>query len=263
MAEALTPEFRLMRSPLAGLRLAVAHTQRRFDRHTHAEYGIGVLDAGGQRSGSGRGPVEAVRGQIMTVNPGEVHDGAPLQGAPRRWRMVYFAPALWELGPAMPHWLHPVMADGRLVRLFDALFDTARTACEALPVEERLVALLHHAPATAAREPERTGPGVRVFADAREQLADAGSPTPSLAALAQRAGLSRYHFLRAFAAAHGLPPHAWAQQQRLARAEHQLARGMAPAQAAVAAGFADQSHLTRAFRRFRGYTPGAYAAAQR
>jgi AraC-like DNA-binding protein len=40
-----------------------------------------------------------------------------------------------------------------------------------------------------------------------------------------------------------------------------LARDIAPAVAAAEAGFADQAHLTRWFRRYYGVTPGAYRAA--
>ena len=49
---------------------------------------------GGQRSASGRGPVEARIGDVITCNPGEVHDGSPLDERGRAWRMLYFAPAL-------------------------------------------------------------------------------------------------------------------------------------------------------------------------
>ncbi|MNT86708.1 Virulence regulon transcriptional activator VirF [compost metagenome] len=68
--------------------------------------------------------------------------------------------------------------------------------------------------------------------------------------------------LRGFAAAFGLPPHAWLQQCRLSRARRLIAQGRALADAAAGAGFADQSHMTRAFVRFLGFTPGAYAAAR-
>jgi len=40
-----------------------------------------------------------------------------------------------------------------------------------------------------------------------------------------------------------------------------LCAGVTPAQAAAEAGFADQAHLTRWFRRYYGVTPGAYRAA--
>ena len=126
-----------------------------------------------------------------------------------------------------------------------------------------LAALLQYAPTTAVAPSESVAAPLRALAEARERLADDDLPPPSLGALAARAGVSRYRFLRAFAAAYGLPPHAWAAQHRLARAERLLAQGHAPAEAALAAGFADQSHLTRALRRFRGYTPGQLAAMAR
>ncbi len=79
MASAL-PEFTVRPSALAGLTLVAAHTSWRFARHTHAVHGIGLIDAGDQTSASGRGPVQALRGEVITVNPGEVHDGVPMQG---------------------------------------------------------------------------------------------------------------------------------------------------------------------------------------
>jgi AraC-like DNA-binding protein len=42
-----------------------------------------------------------------------------------------------------------------------------------------------------------------------------------------------------------------------------LSEGVSPAWAAAEAGFADQAHLTRWFRRYYGVTPGAYRAAVR
>jgi len=257
-------EFAIRPSALAGLTLVAAHTRRRFDRHTHAVHGIGVIDAGGQTSASGRGPVEAVRGEVITVNPGEVHDGIPMQGEKRRWRMLYFDSSLWNTEHSAPEWTLPVLRDARIATLFDAAFACAARGGDALALEERLAALLHHAPSTARREAPRMAPGAsRALLRARERLADGAAPPPSLAELARGAAMSRYQFLRAFAAAFGLPPHAWAQQQRLARAEALLVRGAALADAAAASGFADQSHMTRAFRRFRGYTPGQYAALRR
>jgi AraC-like DNA-binding protein len=40
-----------------------------------------------------------------------------------------------------------------------------------------------------------------------------------------------------------------------------LSRGVSPVVAAAEAGFADQAHLTRWFRRYYGVTPGAYRGA--
>ena len=258
------PEFIVRSTALAGLTLVAADSARRFDRHTHALHGIGVIDAGGQHSASGRGPVQALRGEVITVNPGEVHDGIPMQGQNRRWRMVHLDVALWDSERSAVEWTRPVLSDARVAALVGAVFACAAAGADALAVEERLALLLHHAPSTLGRtapRPARADCG-RALAQARERLAQALVP-PSLAEMAREAAMSRTQFLRAFAAAFGLPPHAWALQQRLARAEARLAQGAVLADAAAASGFADQSHMTRAFRRFRGYTPGQYAARRR
>ncbi len=258
------PEFIVRSTALAGLTLVAADSARRFDRHTHALHGIGVIDAGGQHSASGRGPVQALRGEVITVNPGEVHDGIPMQGQNRRWRMVHLDVALWDSERSAVEWTRPVLSDARVAALVGAVFACAAAGADALAVEERLALLLHHAPSTLGRtapRPARADCG-RALAQARERLAQALVP-PSLAEMAREAAMSRTQFLRAFAAAFGLPPHAWALQQRLARAEALLAQGAVLADAAAASGFADQSHMTRAFRRFRGYTPGQYAARRR
>ena len=55
-----------------------------------------------------------------------------------------------------------------------------------------------------------------------------------------------------------MPPHAFQTQVRVARAKALLLRGWPISQAAAHTGFADQSHLTRHFKRLVGVTPGQY-----
>lgn len=267
--------IRVCASALPGLQPVLADTCRSFARHTHDLYGIGVIDRGGHRSASGRGVVEAVRGDIITVNPGEVHDGTALQGEARSWRMLYLEPALLQVsGPgasegARARWTEftePVLRSPALRHCFDRLFADAVRGADALALEQGLLQLFLQAPTTApamaARERTRCAPAA-ALERVRSRLADDCASAPSLAELAQEAGLSRYQLLRGFAAAYGLPPHAWLQQCRLARARWLIARGQGLADAAAAVGFSDQSHMTRAFVRFWGYTPGRYAAALR
>lgn len=73
--------------------------------------------------------------------------------------------------------------------------------------------------------------------------------------------LSRYHFIRKFKRETGLTPHQYAIQNRVRRAK-ELIRGKVPlALAAAEAGFFDQSHLNRYFKRNLGVTPLAYRDA--
>jgi AraC family transcriptional regulator len=77
--------------------------------------------------------------------------------------------------------------------------------------------------------------------------------------LAERAGLSLYHFARAFRTSAGVTPREFVEQRRIERASHLLSdpRGSLAA-IAVECGFATQSRLTIAFKRQTGFTPAEY-----
>ena len=66
-----------------------------FPRHSHDQFGIGVMTFGAHRSWSGMGDVRAEAGDVIMVNPGEIHDGAPLDDEVRGWRMIYIDPTLF------------------------------------------------------------------------------------------------------------------------------------------------------------------------
>ena len=76
--------------------------------------------------------------------------------------------------------------------------------------------------------------------------------------LARRAGLRRESFSRAFRRTAGLPPKAWLHCLRLEKGRALLRQGKSIADAALAAGYADQSHFHRMFVKFYSVTPGCY-----
>ena len=81
----------------------------------------------------------------------------------------------------------------------------------------------------------------------------------SLAELAELARMSVRHFCRAFRASMGCSPHQYLLRQRVERAKSLIAtRDMALCDVAQAAGFTDQSQLTRTFRKQMGITPAGY-----
>src|SRR5262245_51761747 len=81
------------RSGVPGIEAMTMFTGHAFPRHSHDQFGIGIMMSGAQRSWSVIGEVEAEAGDVIMVNPGEMHDGAPLGGA-RGWRILYLDPAL-------------------------------------------------------------------------------------------------------------------------------------------------------------------------
>ncbi len=82
-------------------------------------------------------------------------------------------------------------------------------------------------------------------------------------ALARAVGVSPWRLSRAFRQGMGLTVPEYRVHRRLCAAKKLLAQGASPAYAALEAGFFDQSHLNREFRRRVGLTPVQYAGALR
>jgi quercetin dioxygenase-like cupin family protein len=87
-------DFQVVPCGDARIHAVEAHSGQSFSRHTHEQFGIGLVTQGAQKSFSGCGMVEAGAGDLITVNPNEVHDGMPLGDAGRSWKMLYLEPAL-------------------------------------------------------------------------------------------------------------------------------------------------------------------------
>ncbi|MDR6872161.1 AraC-like DNA-binding protein [Bosea sp. BE125] len=82
--------------------------------------------------------------------------------------------------------------------------------------------------------------------------------------LAKLVGLSQSYFSHAFKASTGVPPHQWQIQERVRKGQEMLLAGQRSlTEIAIEAGFSDQAHFTRAFRRVTGETPAVWRRAMR
>ena len=238
-----------------------------FPRHSHDHFGIGVMTSGAQRSWSIVGRVESESGDVIMVNPGEMHDGMPVDGAARGWRIIYLDPALVareiaEETSGAELVMRPVARDPLLandvVRLFTALKHPAQ---DNLAAEESLLRCLMRILQRHGLGGVRTAGASAPVTKAVRRLDAAPELPTSLAELAALSGVSRFQLLRGFAREIGTTPHAYIVQQRVRLVRRLLTAGRSPIDAALLAGFADQSHMTRAFVRQLGITPGRYRAA--
>ena len=75
-------------------------------------------------------------------------------------------------------------------------------------------------------------------------------------------GLTRYELARQFRSAFGTSPYRYSLMRRLDCARAQLLRTRSLADVALAAGFADQAHLSRMFKDTFGVTPARYRALE-
>ena len=169
-----------------------------------------------------------------------------IAGAEISPRLFFFDPAVWdtalklkaEVGNSDP-WSREYAETLSLV-LMHELFRLERTA-----------------PATA--RPVRGGlpewQQKRVVEFIEEHLAE----QISLAALAELADLSLYHFARAFTQSFGAPPHRYHMARRMNRAKSLLQRpALSVTEIGARIGFRETSSFTRAFRKFTGLTPTEY-----
>lgn len=269
MAAAPLHRCEVLASPWPGVHAAIVQSERHYGRHSHGTFGFGFVESGAHRSSSGRGTVDAYAGQIVTTNPGEMHDGRPLGGPSRSWCTVYVEPAvLAAMDPARRGELaitRPVLVDADLARATRRLLQVLRAwqggKAEALACEECLVQACELLVQRHTAWRGHAAAGTARLDAVRERLASELLAPPSLAELAAQAGLSRFQLLRRFAAAYGCTPHAFVLQQRAERARALIRQGSPLSDAAAASGFADQSHMTRIFARQFGFTPGAWQRA--
>jgi AraC-like DNA-binding protein len=250
-----------------------------YHRHSHETYSLGVTESGAQAfTCRGAGHVSTA-GLVMAFNPDDPHDGHAAAGTGFTYRMIHLDPdlltgVLSEITGTggMPLFADPVVTDRALAGALRRLHRSLTGPASPLEQSERLttaaaLAARHAAGAwrpdprhaaragLSARDVALTADRVRAF------LYDARDGQATLTDLAEAAGCSRFAAYRAFRVRFGLSPSEYQRQLRLRTARLALAGGTAVADAAAAAGFADQAHLTRWFRRCYGITPGAYRTA--
>ncbi|BAT53139.1 AraC family transcriptional regulator [Nostoc sp. NIES-3756] len=81
-----------------------------------------------------------------------------------------------------------------------------------------------------------------------------------LTELARIYGISPYYFCRLFKQSMGIAPYQYVLQQRMEKAKELLQQGQyAIADIALMVGCADQSHLTKHFKKYTGVTPKYFA----
>lgn len=167
-----------------------------------------------------------------------VEAGCPL----RRWG--------WTDGTAAAR---PLARLAGLAPRSDAEVDTAELQAA---VDEALAALGIGDVARASGSPPAW---LRRAREALEEAADRGAAPPSIAYLAEDAGVHRVHLSREFHRWFGVSPTEYRLRSRLRDAARRLgcAEGSLSA-TAYRSGYSDQAHMTREFRRHLGLTPLEY-----
>jgi AraC-like DNA-binding protein len=246
--------------------MRAAFGSHRFPVHTHETFAVAIHTRGLARSWyRGRNWVIPA-GTVAVYPPGEVHTGEPVGELGWCYRMFYLPADLMEAlgwragyvpvnGPTGPV-IHDQLLCCRLL-MAHRVFEISRSALHRESALVEALGLL--VSRVALRPPDPAPESHRAVRQIMQYFEVYYADAVRLDDLSQTSGLSPFHLLRVFRQATGLTPHAYLNQLRVGRARELLRGGHAPADAALRTGFADQSHLTRHFRRLVGVTPGQYA----
>jgi AraC-like DNA-binding protein len=126
-----------------------------------------------------------------------------------------------------------------------------------MAIENRLITLYLRCILGVEQAPETMAP--TRARQVLEFIEDNLSGMLALDELSQIAGLSKFHFSRAFRQTIGTTPHAYVMSRRLARALDLLRNRQPVGRAATLCGFSDTAHLSRHFKRAFGMQPSAFA----
>lgn len=211
----------------------------------------------------------ATNRDTVLCEPGEILD-VKYVSCPVNFRVLFIptealektARELGIQGPP-PHLKLHVLGEPTFYQAFKKLHQSLETPCSILERQSRWTYCVGLLLKTAAEKaPPRSPKGLEKTSVRRavEFLQEQYMADISLESLAKAARLSPFHFLREFARETGLPPHAYQIQLRLAKVRQLLRLGISPSQAAMEAGFFDQSHMIRHFKKSMGLTPAQYAA---
>lgn len=240
----------------------------RYPRHSHAYCVIGLVESGVQTYIYRGTRYYTPAGDVFVVNPDEPHTGEAASESGYVYRTLnltadWLRSALCEFAEVARHpflkgaVLHDAAVATRLARLHRGLtLQAPKLEQDLLLLEAVGLLFIRHSDAPCATV--RTGREHKAIGRAREYLEAHFDEDVSLAKLARVVSLSPFYFARLFEKGAGVPPHRYLEGVRIRNACALLDRGEKIASVAASVGYADQSHLTKRFKRYLGITPRQY-----
>jgi len=235
-----------------------------FVPHVHETLMLGLILGGRKRFMRNGTQHDVELGELSVVNPGETHTGGVVgMDQHLRYTGVYPGAALLaEAGlPPGADLRASVIDDDALRPLFLRALSPDTPGNEA---EEALFMALTGLAARHGKGPPRSQRACpNAVARAVDYIRSDVSAELRLEAIADQARISPRHLIRSFRQTLCMTPQDYVRQARVQEAAARLRRGEGASGVAQAAGFTDQPHMTRAFRKVMGITPAAYARSWR
>ncbi|MHC5351555.1 AraC family transcriptional regulator [Metapseudomonas furukawaii] len=263
MSEKVSGRDWVLRSPAVGKveRIEAYFSGQGYEPHRHDTYAIGRTLSGVQ-SFHYRGAMRhGLPGGTLVLHPDEVHDGMAGTEEGFRYRMLYIEPTLIQQvlgGKPLPFVAGGLSDDPRLLRATSALLRATENTPDPLEEDDALYDLALALDAVAGRRVGRRAIDYPAAERARVFIDDQRGLGITLEDLERISGRERWSLSRDFRALFGTSPYRYATQRRLAHCRALLQAGHGLADAALEAGFFDQSHMTRQFIQGYGLSPARW-----
>lgn len=232
-----------------------------YDLHRHDTYAIGRTLAGVQ-SFQYRGEWRhSLPGGTMVLHPDEVHDGEAGTDDGFKYRMMYIEPALIQQmlgGKPLPFIKTGLSNDPRLYAATNVLLQSLDCPLDPLEEQDALFDLANALSAVSGVPTTRQSFDYLAAERAREFMHSALDRTVTLDELAEHSGRDRWGLSRDFRLLFGTSPYRYLTMRRLDLVRSLLIQGQPLVNAALIAGFTDQSHMTRQFSKTYGLSPARW-----
>jgi AraC-like DNA-binding protein len=239
-------------------------TGYQYPTHCHDDWTLLIVDDGAIEYDLDTRHHGAVRDLVTILPPGVAHNGYPASGTRRfRKRNLYLAPGFLPADLVGRSVDGPAFRDPGLRAAVSGLHDRLVTP-DPLDVESRLALIGERFEAHLRRRPPAPlEPEPAVAARLRAYLDERVTAGLALSEAARAFDRSVPHLVRSFRRRYQISPYAYVVSARIELARKMLLAGTPVADVAIAAGFHDQSHLTRHFKRHVAVTPARYASSAR
>ncbi len=260
------------RLPHVELRLVKEGRNVCYAPHSHEQWSMGAIINGRSSFDYRDQQFDIHSGDLVLMNPHWVHVCNPISDAWGYWMLYVDTPWLVQLrtelgllsgeqwkdidtavipGPSLWFERYQLMAN-ILIDEQGELLDKASALLEFLSD------LFLHLAQKPGPQIQMVGPAPKALNQVAQQLQQTNVSAPTLSQLAELAGCSEGHLVRAFKRQFGLAPHAYWLDQRIQQSKVLLRQGLSIADVALAAGFTDQAHFQHVFKKLTAATPGQF-----
>ncbi|MFT5836336.1 MAG: AraC-like DNA-binding protein [Sulfurimonas sp.] len=233
-----------------------------FTKHYHDTYTVGITYHGMLKVYDSSNIFNIYKSSVRINNPAEVHSGSA-----QEWSHANFYPTVEMLSDLyeqifherkIPYFNKHIVDDKVLFLKLHNFFAAYFKNEDKIIIESRLIDALSSLiinQTDYAKNYKEVFEDKKITKNTYEFINDSIDTNFTLESLASNVNLSKFHFLRMFKKEFGLTPHAFIVNERLNRANSLIQNGLSISEASIQVGFNDQSHFSRNFKKYFGYSP--------